>query len=79
MKVELRRFNDNGKVVVVGTISESSDGGLFGDTAIAKNVLEDKFYDQGKKLHLTANDGAVFLEVLHESLHSPYLWATKPM
>ncbi len=73
MKVELRRFDDDGNVITVGTIT--SDGNsIVGDTRLAKRVVEEPI---GPK-QLTAKDGEAFLQELHTELNGSYLWATKP-
>jgi hypothetical protein len=77
MSIELRRFDDDGKTIVLGTIT-MTDGGLVGDTKLAKRVLQETFYDPQRNQLLTAENGEAFLEALHRSLIGAYLWATKP-
>lgn len=77
MSIELRRFDDDGKTIVLGTIT-MTDGGLVGDTDLAKRVLRESFYDHRRNQHLTAENGEAFLQAVHENLTSAYLWATKP-
>jgi hypothetical protein len=77
MSIELRRFDDDGKTIVLGTIT-MTDGELVGDTKLAKRVLQETFYDPQRNQLLSAENGEAFLEALHRNLTGAYLWATKP-
>lgn len=73
MKVELRRFDDDGKVIVLGTITYDGKS-IVGDTRLAKRVISEPI---GPK-QLTTEDGEAFLQELHTEINGSYLWATKP-
>ena len=77
MKVELRGFNDDGKVIVEGTITLEDDK-LVGDTYLANEILKDSFYDPNRRQFLTSENGQAFLEALHVNISGSRLWATKP-
>lgn len=74
MKVELRRFNDDGDVITVGTI-ELTNEGVVGDTRVAQRVASEPVGAD----RLTSADGMKFMEALHTNISGSYLWATKPM
>lgn len=77
MKTELKRFNDNGEIITLGEIAEVN-GKLVGDTELAQKILARPIYDPVNRREFTEKDGDDFLQMLHRSLCSAYLWATKP-
>lgn len=77
MKIQLKRFDDDGSIVTLGEIADVN-GALVGDTELAKKILREPMFDPVTHKHLRVQDGDKFLMALHRSLSGAYLWATKP-
>ena len=77
MKVELYRFDSDGKNIKVGEIT-LTDGALTADTPLAVRVLTEPVYDFTSKKQITSKQGEPFLLSLHRNYRGHALWATQP-